>query len=108
MPDRSTADHCQVTRQPDADELADGISFAAARAKEVSFFGSTAPWSSLAGEHKLRMGTKNLAASLSEQLLAFIQEKWVIIHSSVRPGLRQADLPGFPHSSPRSTTGTKS
>ena len=65
----------QVTRQPDADELADGISFDQAREKEQSFFESTAPWNGLPTEFKMRLGTKNLAASLSDQLLAFIREK---------------------------------
>lgn len=65
----------QVTRQPNADELAEGLSFDQARAREASFFKEVAPWKGLDVEMRSRLGTKNLSASLSEQLLAFIRKR---------------------------------
>jgi len=65
----------QVTRQPNADELAEGISFDMARANELSFFDKTAPWNTLKPKWKARLGTRSLTVSLSEQLSSFIREK---------------------------------
>jgi hypothetical protein len=64
-----------ITRQPNADELNSKITFAAARAKERSFFASTEPWKSLPANLKSRQGTQNLTAFLSDQLMSFIKAK---------------------------------
>ena len=64
-----------MTRQPNADDLADGISFEAARRQEKTFFETTTPWKSLTLDLQARLGTRNLSVSLSEQLLSFIREK---------------------------------
>ena len=65
-----------MTRQPNADELAEKITFESARAKEVAFFANTAPWSTLDLQWQKRLGTKNLTVSLSDQLMSFIKAKY--------------------------------
>ena len=60
------------TRQPDDDERTRGISGVDARAAELSFFQSTAPWSSSSHQH--RFGTANLVQNLSALLTQIIRE----------------------------------
>ncbi|KAI0706855.1 P-loop containing nucleoside triphosphate hydrolase protein [Cerioporus squamosus] len=60
------------TRQPDDDERTRGISGADARAAELAFFQSTAPWSSSSHQH--RFGTANLVQNLSTLLRQIIRE----------------------------------
>jgi hypothetical protein len=64
-----------VTRQPNQDELAEGITFDQARALESGFFASTSPWNGLDTAMSGRLGTKHLTVSLSNQLLDLIREK---------------------------------
>ena len=66
-----------MTRQPNADELAENLSFDTARANEAAFFAYTAPWSALDETVKNRLGTKNLTASLSKELMLLIRLKHV-------------------------------
>ena len=93
-----------MTRQPNADELAENITFDAARAKEVAFFANTDPWRSLDLQWQKRLGTKNLTVSLSDQLMAFIKAKYVFVASHPMAALSRntatsAVLPtGFPRS----------
>ncbi len=60
------------TRQPDDDERTRGITGADARAAELSFFQSTAPWSGSTHQH--RFGTANLVQNLSSLLTHIIRE----------------------------------
>lgn len=72
---KSSFPRSQVTRQPNADELAEKITFDTARTKEVAFFANTAPWNTLDAQWKGRLGTKNLTVSLSDRLMVFIRDK---------------------------------
>ncbi|KAI0350447.1 hypothetical protein OH77DRAFT_1430922 [Trametes cingulata] len=60
------------TRQPDDDQRLEGITPAAARAAEVQFFRTTAPWSTSTCLH--RYGTANLVKSISELLTRIISD----------------------------------
>lgn len=64
-----------VTRQPNADELRDKITFEDARAKERKFFAETEPWKSLPLALKKRQGSQNLTSYLSRQLVFFIESR---------------------------------
>ncbi|KAI1791428.1 P-loop containing nucleoside triphosphate hydrolase protein [Ganoderma leucocontextum] len=60
------------TRQPDDDERSRGITAAEARAAEVAFFHTTAPWAS--STQRDRFGTAGLVKSISKLLTQIIQE----------------------------------
>ncbi|PIL25642.1 transporter [Ganoderma sinense ZZ0214-1] len=60
------------TRQPDDDKRLLGISPADARADEVEFFKSTAPWSTSVAHS--RFGTSNLVKNISELLTGIITD----------------------------------
>ena len=63
------------TRQPDDDERIHGVSGAAARQLEASFFSTTSPWAN--ADCQDRLGTTNLVKNISKLLTRIIREPCV-------------------------------
>ena len=64
-----------VTRQPDQEQINQGISYEAARDTEVKFFETITPWSSHLQRHQNQFGTKSLNDRLSTLLEGAIRER---------------------------------
>ncbi|GAA5887898.1 hypothetical protein JCM6882_000791 [Rhodosporidiobolus microsporus] len=76
-----------VTKQPAPADLQKNLTFLDARAAEVEFFKSTAPWNNLKLASKERLGIANLTKFLSERLAEYIAEKLPSIHAQVADSL---------------------
>ena len=62
-------------KQPDSQAIRDGITWAEARRREVDYFTSASPWSTLELEYQKHLGTANLTEKLSNLLSALIGKR---------------------------------
>lgn len=62
-------------KQPDSNQLRLGMTSAEARLAEEEWFDERSPWCDLFGEHRLNLGTKNLASYMSDRLSKLIARK---------------------------------
>ncbi|KDQ21433.1 hypothetical protein BOTBODRAFT_98847 [Botryobasidium botryosum FD-172 SS1] len=76
-----------VTRQPDDDERAQGITSERARQVESEFFDTHAPWNM--SMEPGRFGTRNLTATLSKLLTEIIDESLPALRSEVHSSLEK-------------------
>jgi hypothetical protein len=65
-------------KQPSSQDLKQGITWSAARAREIEFFSSkSSPWFELDSMHQPYLGTSNLVHRLSSILSDLISKRWV-------------------------------
>ncbi|GAA6003650.1 dynamin family protein [Rhodotorula paludigena] len=76
-----------VTKQPAPDDLRKNLAFTEARAAEVEFFRTQAPWNTLSLASKSRLGTSNLTKFLSDRLGQYIAEKLPAIQADLASSL---------------------
>ena len=62
-------------KQPDSQQIRDGITWSQARARETSFFRDQRPWSLLPPDEQERTGTQNLVTFLSDTLADLIAKR---------------------------------
>jgi hypothetical protein len=62
-------------RNPESQEIRDGITYEQAREKEAAFFSTKAPWSDLEWLFKRRLGTDKLTRRLSQILSDLIAKR---------------------------------
>ncbi|KAJ7331028.1 hypothetical protein DFH08DRAFT_1022202 [Mycena albidolilacea] len=63
-------------KQPSSQDLKQGITWSAARAREKEFFSSKSPWFELDSMHQPYLGTSNLVHCLSSILSDLISKRW--------------------------------
>lgn len=66
--------HC--VKQPDQQQLEEGISWDQGRKNEADFFKKTTPWSNLEDAVKSRLGTQVLTQSLGTTLFELINTRY--------------------------------
>jgi hypothetical protein len=81
-------------KNPDSQDIRNGITYEQAREKEVEFFATTAPWSNLEWLYQRRLGTDKLTRRLGQVLSNLISKRQVFDTSSFRVDLNR--LLGFP------------
>jgi hypothetical protein len=64
-----------AVRNPDSQEIKNGITYERAREKETRFFQTKEPWSSLEWSHKRRLGTDRLTRRLGQILSDLISKR---------------------------------
>jgi hypothetical protein len=64
-------------KNPDSQDIKNGITYDQARKKEVEFFATQAPWSSLDWLCQQRLGTEKLTKHLGEALSSLISKRQV-------------------------------
>jgi hypothetical protein len=64
-------------KNPDSQDIKQGISYEEARKKETEFFSTKEPWSTLEWLHQRRLGTQKLVRRLSEALPNLIAKRQV-------------------------------
>jgi len=64
-------------KNPDSQDIKQGISYEEARKKETEFFSTKEPWSNLDWLHKRRLGTQKLVRRLSDVLPNLIAKRQV-------------------------------
>jgi hypothetical protein len=62
---------------PDSKAIDSGITWEEARQEESSWFSNKAPWSTLEGSFRQRLGTANLTRCLSDKLYDLIRDRFV-------------------------------
>lgn len=62
---------------PDSEAIKSGITWEKARQEESSWFSTRAPWSTLEGSFRQRLGAENLTRCLSDKLYDLIKERFV-------------------------------
>ena len=62
-------------KNPDTQDIKDGITYEQAREKEAEFFSTNAPWSHLEWLYKRRLGTDKLARRLGQVLSNLISKR---------------------------------
>ena len=62
-------------KQPDSQQLKEGVTWSQARERELSFFSDRKPWSSLSSEDRQHLGTLNLVTFLSDTLSDLIARR---------------------------------
>jgi len=92
---------------PDSKAIDSGISWEEARHEESSWFSNKAPWSTLEGSFKQKLGTGNLTRRLSDKLCDLIAERLPYIEQELDKHLEKINqdlkaLPGPPSSAPLS------
>jgi Dynamin central region len=68
-------------KNPDSQDIRNGITYEEAREKEVDFFSTTTPWSNLELLCQRRLGTANLTKRLGQVLSSLIARRQVLSHS---------------------------
>jgi len=66
-------------KNPDSQDIKNGITYEQARKKEVEFFATQAPWSSLDWLCQQRLGTEKLTRHLGEALSGLISKRQVFV-----------------------------
>ena len=64
-------------KNPDSQDLKNGITYEQARQKEAEFFSTKAPWSNLDWLYQQRLGTEKLTRRLGELLSNLIAKRYV-------------------------------
>jgi hypothetical protein len=64
-------------KNPDSQDIKNGITYEQARKKEVEFFTTQAPWSNLDWLCQQRLGTEKLTRHLGEALSSLISKRQV-------------------------------
>lgn len=64
-------------KNPDSQDIKNGITYEQARQKEVEFFSTRAPWSSLDWPYQQRLGTEKLTRRLGQALADLISKRQV-------------------------------
>jgi hypothetical protein len=62
-------------KNPDTEDINNGITYEQARVKEAEFFSTKAPWSNLEWLYKRRLGTDKLARRLGQVLSNLISKR---------------------------------
>jgi hypothetical protein len=62
-------------KNPDSQDIKNGITYGQAREKEAEFFSTKAPWSSLEWLYKRRLGTDKLTRRLGQVLSNLISKR---------------------------------
>ena len=68
-------------KNPDSQDIRNGITYAQAREKERDFFETKAPWSNLEWLYRSRLGTDKLTRHLGQVLSSLISKRQVLSHS---------------------------
>ncbi|KAJ6529313.1 P-loop containing nucleoside triphosphate hydrolase protein [Mycena capillaripes] len=76
-------------KQPSSQDLKQGITWSAARAREVEFFSSKSPWCELDSMHQPYLGTSNLVHRLSSILSDLISKRLPQIQIELEAALQQ-------------------
>ena len=66
-------------KNPESQEIRNGITYEQAREKEAEFFSTKTPWSSLEWLYKRRLGTDKLTRRLGQVLSDLISKRYVCI-----------------------------
>ena len=82
-------------KQPDTQDVKDGITWEEARAQEEKFFTTKAPWSSLEPSVSEHLGTANLTVRLSNILSSLIAKRSARPPNSLTHLLIYLPLPAF-------------
>ena len=64
-------------KNPDSQDIKNGITYEQAREKEAQFFSTKAPWSSLEWLYQRRLGTEKLTRRLGQVLSDLISKRQV-------------------------------
>jgi len=62
-------------KNPDSQEIKNGITYEQAREKEAEFFSTKAPWSNLESLYKRHLGTDKLTRRLGQVLSKLISKR---------------------------------
>jgi len=92
-------------KNPDSQEIRDGITYEQARKKEAVFFTTKAPWSNLEWLYQRRLGTDKLTARLGQLLSSLISRRLPELQEELNRLLAQTQdeicqLPSPPSSEP--------
>ena len=65
-------------KNPDSQEIRDGVTYEQAREKETAFFSTSEPWSNLEWLYRRRLGTDKLTTRLGQLLSSLISKRQVL------------------------------
>ena len=67
-----------AVKQPNPQELKDGICWEEAREEEYTYFSQEKPWSSMTAKRRMQLGSQHLSRKLGEHLSNLIAKTYVL------------------------------